>query len=81
MHYLIANALDLHGYDDFAIDVSNYNDISELYLISDALVTDYSSVMFDFGILKRPQFFLHTISKNMIRTSWFLYGLHERPTR
>ena len=57
MHYLIANALDLHGYDDFAIDVSNYNDISELYLISDALVTDYSSVMFDFGILKRPQFF------------------------
>lgn len=57
MHYLIANALDLNGFDDFAIDVSNYNDISELYLISDALITDYSSVMFDFGILKRPQFF------------------------
>ncbi len=57
MHYLIANALDLHGYEDFAIDVSNYSDISELYLISDALITDYSSVMFDFGILKRPQYF------------------------
>ncbi|RIN87182.1 CDP-glycerol glycerophosphotransferase family protein, partial [Mammaliicoccus sciuri] len=57
MHYLIANALDLNGYEDFAIDVSNYSDISELYLISDALITDYSSVMFDFGILKRPQFF------------------------
>lgn len=57
MHYLISNALDLSGYEDFAIDVSNYNDISELYLISDALITDYSSVMFDFGILKRPQFF------------------------
>ncbi|MDT3993454.1 CDP-glycerol glycerophosphotransferase family protein, partial [Mammaliicoccus fleurettii] len=57
MHYLISNALDLNGYEDFAIDVSNYNDISELYLISDALITDYSSVMFDFGILKKPQFF------------------------
>jgi CDP-glycerol glycerophosphotransferase len=57
MHYLISNALDLKGYEDFAVDVSNYNDISELYLITDALVTDYSSVMFDFGILKRPQFF------------------------
>ncbi|WP_081047081.1 bifunctional glycosyltransferase/CDP-glycerol:glycerophosphate glycerophosphotransferase [Mammaliicoccus sciuri] len=57
MHYLIANALDLNGYEDFAIDVSNYSDISELYLISDALITDYSSVMFDFGILKRPQYF------------------------
>ncbi|MDI1802353.1 CDP-glycerol glycerophosphotransferase family protein, partial [Staphylococcus aureus] len=31
--------------------------ISDLYLISDALVTDYSSVMFDFGVLKRPQIF------------------------
>ncbi|GEP85222.1 putative teichoic acid biosynthesis protein F [Staphylococcus piscifermentans] len=57
MHYLIANALDLSGYEEFAVDVSNYNDISELYLISDALITDYSSVMFDYGILKRPQFF------------------------
>jgi len=57
MHYLIANALNLEGYEDFAIDVSNYDDISELYLISDTLITDYSSVMFDFGILKRPQFF------------------------
>lgn len=57
MHYLIANSLDLNGYDDFAIDVSNYSDVSELYLITDALITDYSSVMFDFGILKRPQFF------------------------
>lgn len=57
MHYLIANAIDLNGYEDFAIDVSHYNDISRLYLISDALITDYSSVMFDYGILKKPQFF------------------------
>ena len=57
MHYLISNALDLSGYENFAIDVSNYNDVSELFLISDCLITDYSSVMFDYGILKRPQFF------------------------
>ncbi|WP_353423158.1 CDP-glycerol:glycerophosphate glycerophosphotransferase [Staphylococcus xylosus] len=57
MHYLISNELDLSQYTNFAIDVSKYNDISELYLISDCLITDYSSVMFDFGILKRPQIF------------------------
>ncbi|MEQ6028833.1 bifunctional glycosyltransferase/CDP-glycerol:glycerophosphate glycerophosphotransferase [Staphylococcus saccharolyticus] len=57
MHYLISNALDLSGYENFAIDVSSYNDVSELFLISDCLITDYSSVMFDYGILKRPQFF------------------------
>ena len=29
MHYLISNALDLTGYENFAVDVSNYNDVSE----------------------------------------------------
>ncbi|MGD3155210.1 CDP-glycerol glycerophosphotransferase family protein [Staphylococcus warneri] len=57
MHYLISNAIDLTGFENFAVDVSNYNDVSELFLVSDCLITDYSSVMFDYGILKRPQFF------------------------
>ncbi|MCS4487111.1 bifunctional glycosyltransferase/CDP-glycerol:glycerophosphate glycerophosphotransferase [Staphylococcus americanisciuri] len=57
LHYFIANKINLSGMDDFAYDVSEYKDVSELYLISDVLVTDYSSVMFDFGILKRPQLF------------------------
>lgn len=55
MHYLVVTRIDEH--DDFVKDVSDYEDISDLYLISDALVTDYSSVMFDFGVLKRPQIF------------------------
>ncbi|QZY51158.1 bifunctional glycosyltransferase/CDP-glycerol:glycerophosphate glycerophosphotransferase [Leucobacter tenebrionis] len=36
------------------IDVSDYGDVAELYAISDVLVTDYSSVMFDFALLGRP---------------------------
>lgn len=32
-------------------------DISDLYLISDLLITDYSSVMFDYANLKRPMLF------------------------
>jgi CDP-glycerol glycerophosphotransferase len=38
-------------------DVSAYPDISELYLISDVLVSDYSSVMFDFANTGRPMLF------------------------
>ena len=53
-HYFIANNLDLSKYKGFAFDVSSYNDIAELYLISDMLITDYSSVFFDFANLKRP---------------------------
>ncbi len=36
------------------VDVSGYNVVEELYLAADVLVTDYSSVMFDFAVLDRP---------------------------
>jgi CDP-glycerol glycerophosphotransferase (TagB/SpsB family) len=39
------------------IDASDYQDIQELYLISDMLITDYSSVMFDYALLQRPIIF------------------------
>jgi CDP-glycerol glycerophosphotransferase len=35
-------------------DVSSISDIRELLLAADVLVTDYSSVMFDFAITRRP---------------------------
>ncbi len=39
------------------IDVTGYPDISELFLVADVLVTDYSSVMFDFTVTGKPVFF------------------------
>ncbi|WP_282802339.1 CDP-glycerol glycerophosphotransferase family protein [Secundilactobacillus kimchicus] len=57
MHYLIANALDISDYTDFVYDLSSHPDISELYLVSDMLITDYSSVFFDYAYLKRPILF------------------------
>ena len=63
-HYFIADNLDLAKYDGFAIDVSKYDDIAELYLISDILITDYSSVFFDFANLRRPMlFFTYDLDK------------------
>lgn len=40
------------------IDVSRHPNINEVMLASDSLVTDYSSIMFDFAILNRPIFIL-----------------------
>jgi CDP-glycerol glycerophosphotransferase len=39
------------------IDVTGYPDVSELFLLADALITDYSSVMFDFTVTGKPLFF------------------------
>ncbi|GAB6858528.1 CDP-glycerol glycerophosphotransferase family protein [Microbacterium xylanilyticum] len=40
------------------IDVTGYPDTAELLLAADALVTDYSSVMFDFSATGKPMYFL-----------------------
>ena len=57
MHYLISNALDISDYQDFVYDFSSHPNISDLYLVSDLLITDYSSVFFDYAYLKRPILF------------------------
>lgn len=44
-------------FSDFFIDVSDYSDVQELYTIADICITDYSSVMFDFSITRRPILF------------------------
>jgi len=48
------------GADDRFVNVTDYPDIADLYLIADALCTDYSSAMFDYACLGRPMAFYCT---------------------
>ncbi|MGC5365383.1 CDP-glycerol glycerophosphotransferase family protein [Streptomyces sp. DT24] len=57
-HYLVTDRLPDTG-SGFVRDVSRYPDVGELMLVSDVLVTDYSSLMFDFAQTGRPMLF-HT---------------------
>lgn len=57
MHYLVAEQFDLEEYTGFVYDFSHHVDINELYLLTDILITDYSSVFFDYANLKRPVIF------------------------
>ena len=41
----------------FVLDVSDHPDIHELMLVSDVLVTDYSSAIYEFSLLGRPMAF------------------------
>ncbi len=56
-HHHMAEDVPAGTRPDFAINVTAYPDISELLLVSDVLVTDYSSVMFDFAPTGRPMIF------------------------
>jgi CDP-glycerol glycerophosphotransferase len=56
-HYMVREKLDFSEYNGFYRVMDSSYDISELSLASDMLITDYSSVMFDYSILKRPMIF------------------------
>ncbi|MBQ9166207.1 MAG: CDP-glycerol glycerophosphotransferase family protein [Oscillospiraceae bacterium] len=53
-HYFVASQFDFKKYEGKVYDVSKVDDVNEMYVISDMLITDYSSVFFDYAILKRP---------------------------
>ncbi|WP_270274208.1 MULTISPECIES: CDP-glycerol glycerophosphotransferase family protein [Enterococcus] len=55
-HYLVADSIDISGYEN-NVFISLDEDINDLFLISDTLITDYSSVFFDYSILARPMIF------------------------
>ncbi len=54
-HYEINNILGIKS-DDFIRNMTDYPNLNELMKISDILISDYSSIMFDYSILKRPIF-------------------------
>ncbi|MFE4427684.1 CDP-glycerol glycerophosphotransferase family protein [Peribacillus butanolivorans] len=79
MHYLVAQNMDLTDFEGFAYDFSHLEDIRELYLISDILVTDYSSVFFDYANLRRPMiFFTYDIEDYRDNLRGFYFDFEEK---
>lgn len=61
------------------IDVSDYEDMSELMCASDILITDYSSVMFEFSYSMKPVFLYATDIKEYVKDRGFIINLNELP--
>lgn len=45
---------DYSKYKDFFFDFSFYRDINDLLIVADLLITDYSSLIFDYVLLNKP---------------------------
>jgi CDP-glycerol glycerophosphotransferase len=56
-HHQMADDVPAGMRPGFALNVSAYPDITELFLAADVLVTDYSSAMFDYAVTGRPMVF------------------------
>ncbi|MCC0760473.1 MULTISPECIES: CDP-glycerol glycerophosphotransferase family protein [Bacillus] len=58
LHPAIRKKMEYDGkYKDFLYDYSFYPNVNELFLITDILITDYSSIPFEFCLLHKPMIF------------------------
>ena len=55
-HYEVAKVLNIPVGDPFVMDVSDYPTLNDLIVASDMLVSDYSSIFFDYAIQEKPIF-------------------------
>lgn len=77
--HLISKSNEL-VYGENVLDVTKYDDIQELLSISDVLISDYSSLMFDFGLTKRPCFLYVPDLYDYIKSDRKLYfNINELP--
>lgn len=56
-HHLVAEKLDHASLPDNVRDMSHVEDVNDLCIVADVLVTDYSSVFFDFAVTGRTVLF------------------------
>ena len=79
-HYFIANRFNFDKYKGFVYNVADIDDVNELYIITDLLITDYSSVFFDYANLKRPiLFYMYDLEHYKDYSNGFYLDLEELP--
>lgn len=52
-HYEVSKALEIKD-SDFARNMTDYPSLNELMIASDVLISDYSSIFFDYSIMDKP---------------------------
>ncbi|MCP8617479.1 CDP-glycerol glycerophosphotransferase family protein [Salirhabdus salicampi] len=59
-------------YPNFVQDVSSYPNINHLLLITDLLITDYSSIPFEFALLQKPMvFYTYDVEKYKVERGFW----------
>ncbi|MFD1848645.1 CDP-glycerol glycerophosphotransferase family protein [Oceanobacillus bengalensis] len=78
IHPFVKNTLTIpYEYNDFFYDFSSYREVNDLLLITDILVTDYSSVCFEFALLDKPMLFFAFDVERYIEERDFYYNYFD----
>lgn len=62
-----------YQYVDFFYDFSDYREVNDLLFVTDILITDYSSVCFEFALLNKPMIFFAYDVEEYIRQRDFYF--------
>lgn len=74
MHPFVKNDLTIpYVYSEFFYDFSDYREINDLLFVTDILITDYSSVCFEFALLNKPMLFFAYDVEEYVQARDFYY--------
>ncbi|MBS4200642.1 CDP-glycerol glycerophosphotransferase family protein [Bacillus sp. FJAT-49732] len=74
LHFIILNKVTIpYQYSDFFYDFTDYREVNDLLLIADILITDYSSICFEFSLLDKPMLFFAYDVEEYISKRGFYY--------
>lgn len=80
-HYEVAKHMKVDGYPMF-FDMSSYPDLNELMIAADALISDYSSIYFDFSVTHKPMYcFAYDYDEYMANRGMYLNLKDELPCK
>ncbi len=81
LHHLIADSLEIDDkYKNFLLNVSGEEDVMELLCIADILITDYSSVFYDFASARKPiLFYAYDLEEYVNETRGLYVGMDTLP--
>ncbi|NWK85318.1 CDP-glycerol glycerophosphotransferase family protein [Staphylococcus sp. GSSP0090] len=58
MHPFVKNKLNIpRAYQEYFVDVSDFREVNDILFITDILISDYSSLVYEFAVFKRPMLF------------------------
>ncbi|MED1562640.1 polyribitolphosphotransferase [Alkalihalobacillus alcalophilus ATCC 27647 = CGMCC 1.3604] len=73
IHPFVNNKVTIpYQYVDFFYDFSEYREVNDLLFITDILITDYSSVCFEYALLRKPMiFFAYDVEEYIQRRDFY----------
>lgn len=68
---------DIQVDDKFSYNFSDYSNTADLLIVSDILISDYSSIIFEFSIMKKPILFYAYDVEEYIKDRGFYYNYYD----